>query len=235
MQPDKTALEQAHRLLGNCTLFSGLSADERAEITGRAHIRSLAAGETVFATGAAGDQMMALLSGTIRISVSSVDGRELLLAIIQPGEVFGELTVLDGKERSADAIAETPCTLAMLYRHDVLSFFERNPSAWPKLVEVLCQRLRRTNMVFAEVALLQLPVRLAKAMLRLLDLQTGATPTQTPKIRFSQREMARMVGGTRERVNRCLRSWQRNGIVQIAEGSIIVVNRRALENIAEPT
>jgi CRP/FNR family cyclic AMP-dependent transcriptional regulator len=235
VQPDKTALEQAHRLLGNCTLFSGLSADERAEITGRAHIRSLAAGETVFATGAAGDQMMALLSGTIRISVSSVDGRELLLAIIQPGEVFGELTVLDGKERSADAIAETPCTLAILHRHDVLSFFERNPSAWPKLVDVLCQRLRRTNVVFAEVALLQLPVRLAKAMLRLLDLQTGSAPPQPAMIRFSQRELANMVGGTRESVNRCLRSWHRDGIVQMTEGSIIVVNRPALENMAEPT
>ena len=235
MQPDKTALEQAHRLLGNCTLFSGLSADERAEITGRAHIRSLAAGETVFATGAAGDQMMALLSGTIRISVSSVDGRELLLAIIQPGEVFGELTVLDGKERSADAIAETPCTLAILHRHDVLSFFERNPSAWPKLVDVLCQRLRRTNVVFADVALLQLPVRLAKAMLRLLDLQTGSAPPQPAMIRFSQRELANMVGGTRESVNRCLRSWHRDGIVQMTEGSIIVVNRPALENMAEPT
>lgn len=235
MQPDKTALEQAHRLLGNCTLFSGLSADERAEITGRAHIRSLAAGETVFATGAAGDQMMALLSGTIRISVSSVDGRELLLAIIQPGEVFGELTVLDGKERSADAIAEIPCTLAILHRHDVLSFFERNPSAWPKLVDVLCQRLRRTNVVFAEVALLQLPVRLAKAMLRLLDLQTGSAPAQPAMIRFSQRELANMVGGTRESVNRCLRSWHRDGIVQMTEGSIIVVNRPALENMAEPT
>lgn len=235
MQPDKTALEQAHRLLGNCTLFSGLSADERAEITGRAHIRSLAAGETVFATGAAGDQMMALLSGTIRISVSSVDGRELLLAIIQPGEVFGELTVLDGKERSADAIAETPCTLAILHRHDVLSFFERNPSAWPKLVDVLCQRLRRTNVVFAEVALLQLPVRLAKAMLRLLDLQTGSAPPQPAMIRFSQRELANMVGGTRESVNRCLRSWHRDGIVQMTEGSIIIVNRPALENMSEPT
>jgi CRP/FNR family cyclic AMP-dependent transcriptional regulator len=69
----------------------------------------------------------------------------------QPGEVFGELAVLDGKERSADAIAENACTLAMLYRSDVLSFFHRNPSAWLKLVEVLCQRLRRTDQAFAEV------------------------------------------------------------------------------------
>ena len=179
--------------------------------------------------------MMALLRGTIRISVPSSEGKELLLAIIQPGEVFGELAVLDGKERSADAIAESPCTLAFLDRHDILSFFERNPSAWPKLVKVLCQRLRHTDQVFAEVALLQLPAKLAKSMLRLLDLDRTLAPRKRPVIHYSQRELANMVGGTRESVNRCLRNWQRNGIVRITEGSIMITNRPALEEMAEPT
>jgi CRP-like cAMP-binding protein len=125
--------------------------------------------------------MMAVLSGTIRISVPSADGKELVLTIIQPGEVFGELAVLDGKERSADAIAENACTLAMLYRSDVLSFFQRNPSAWLKLVEVLCQRLRRTDQAFAEVALLQFPIRLAKMMLRLAEVRTISTPATAAK------------------------------------------------------
>jgi CRP/FNR family transcriptional regulator, cyclic AMP receptor protein len=146
----------------------------------------------------------------------------------------GELAVLDGKERSADAIAENACTLAMLYRSDVLSFFQRNPSAWLKLVEVLCQRLRRTDQAFAEVALLQFPIRLAKMMLRLAEVRTNATPATAAKIHFSQRELANMVGGTRESVNRCLRNWQRRGIVQISEGSIVVMNQDALEDIAEP-
>src|SRR3989442_1341428 len=155
------------------------------------------------------------------------------LGCCQSGEVFGELAVLDGKERSADAIAESPCTLAILDRHDILSFFERNPSAWPKLVTVLCQRLRQTDQVFAEVALLQLPARLAKSMLRLLD-SHSTFAGKTPIIHYSQRELASMVGGTRESVNRCLRNWQRNGIVRITEGSIIVTNRPALEQMAEP-
>ena len=230
------ALNEARRLLGKCSLFSGLSADERDAIAARAHVRTYNAGETIFAMGSPGDQMMAVLTGTVRISVPSADGKELLLALIQPGEVFGELTVLDGKERSADAIAEDACTLAGLHRQDILSFFERNPAAWPKLVQVLCHRLRHTDQIFAEVALLQLPVRLAKTMLRLLELQSGTSAAaKTPTIRFSQRELANMVGGTRESVNRCLRSWQRNGIVQVTEGSIIITNRRALETMAEPT
>src|SRR5262245_40919324 len=233
-EPQETELKRARQLLGNCVLFGGLSANERAAVVARARIRIVNAEETIFAIGSPGDQMMALLRGTVRISVPSLEGRELLLAIIRPGEVFGELAVLDGKERSADAIAESPCTLAILDRHDILSFFERNPSAWPKLVKVLCQRLRHTDQVFAEVALLQLPAKLAKSMLRLLDLDR--TPRKkTPIIHYSQRELANMVGGTRESVNRCLRNWQRNGIVQITEGSIIITNRPALEQMAEPT
>jgi CRP/FNR family transcriptional regulator, cyclic AMP receptor protein len=233
MAPEKEALKEARHLLGNCPLFGGLSADERAAIATRARIRTYNAGDTVFAIGSAGDQMMALLSGAIRISVPSADGKELLLAIIQPGEVFGELAVLDGKERSADAVAETACTLAILDRHDILSFFDRNPAAWPKLVEILCQRLRRTDQVFAEVALMQLSVRLAKAMLRILDGQIDSAVARTTTIRFSQRELASMVGGTRESVNRCLRKWQRNRLVQISEGSITVTDRPALQDIAD--
>jgi CRP/FNR family cyclic AMP-dependent transcriptional regulator len=227
----KRALDEARHLLGNCVLFGGLSPDERAAIAGRARIRTYRAGETVFTMGSPGDQMMALLSGTIRISVPSSDGKELFLAIIKPGEMFGELAVFDGKERSADAIAENMCTLAVLDRHDILSFFDRNPSAWPKLVEVLCERLRRTDQIFAEVALLQLPARLAKALLRTSQ-ANSATP-KAAKIPFSQRELANMVGGTRESVNKCLRIWQREGVIQMSEGSIMIANRAALEKIAE--
>ena len=92
-------LEEARHLLSNCFLFRGLKAVERNAIVSRTHILTLKAGETVFAIGSPGDNMMAVLDGTIRISVPAPDGRELLLAILQPGEVFGELSVLDGKER----------------------------------------------------------------------------------------------------------------------------------------
>src|SRR5262249_51702589 len=143
-----------------------------------------------------------------------------------------ELAILDGKARSADAVAETACTVAILDRRDILSFFERNPSAWPNLVKVLCQRLRDTNQVFAEVALLQIPVRLAKAMLRGVNWE-GRAPAEPSKIQFRQRELANMVGSTRESVNKCLRNWQRSGLVRISEGSIVITDRRALENIAD--
>ena len=220
----------ARRLIENCVLFKGLNDSERSAISAQARIQTFEAGQNIFPIGSPGDQMMAVLSGNVRISVPSNDGKELLLAIIHPGEVFGELAVLDGKERSADAHAEAACALAILDRRDILSFLERNPSAWLKIVEVLCSRLRRTDQVLAEVALMQLPTRLAKMMLRI----TGdSSAKQAEKIRFSQRELASMVGGTRESVNKCLRKWQSGGIVQVSESWIAITDRAALENIAE--
>jgi CRP-like cAMP-binding protein len=175
--------------------------------------------------------MMAVLRGAIRISVPSPDGKEFLLAILPQGEVFGELAVLDGKPRSADAVADGSCTLAVLDRRDVLSFFERNPAAWPKLLEVLSERLRRTDELLAEIAMHQLPVRLAKAMLRV----TGDAPMAKSKtnVTLSQRELANMVGGTRESVNKCIRVWQRDGVVQVTGGVIVIKSRPELEAIAD--
>src|SRR5260370_27952714 len=172
--PDKRTLKDACYLLLNCSLFGGLRPDERAEVVALARARTFNAGETVFAIGSPGEQMMALLSGTIRIIVPSSGGEELLLAVIQPGEVFGELAVLDGKERSADAVAETACTVAILDPREILPVFERNPSAWPSLVKVLGQRLLHTNQGFAGVEFLELPRRLATPLLRDLNCEADS-------------------------------------------------------------
>src|SRR4051794_21343344 len=191
-----TPLEDARRVLGECALFRDLSADERNELIARAHLRKFAPGDTVFLMGSPGDSMMAVLSGSVRISVPSSEGKEIVLAILQPGEVFGEIAVLDGKERSADAKATSEaCALAILNRRDVMFFLDRYPGAWAALVQVLCERLRRTDQQFAEVALMQVPVRLAMALLRL-----SASPgtQKAPKINLSQRELGSMVAATRE-------------------------------------
>jgi CRP-like cAMP-binding protein len=229
---DRRDLENARRLLASCALFRGFGVDERDAIVSRAHIRSFQPGDTIFRIGSPGDNMMAVLSGVVRIGVSSSDGKELLLAVLPQGQVFGELAVLDGKPRSADAIADGPCTLAYLERRDVLAFLERNPSAWPKLVEVVAERLRRTDELVAEIALEQLPVRLARTMLRVTSCEPGK-PAPNPNIHYSQRELASMVGGRRESVNKCLRTWQRDGLVEVTGRSIVIKNRAALEEIAE--
>jgi len=227
-------IEDARRLLGECFLFRELEAEERGALFGRIRVRTCAAGESIFLMGSPGDSMMAVLSGSVRISVPSPDGKEIVLAILQAGEVFGEIALLDGKDRTADARAMTPCILAVLERRDVFAFLERNPKTWAKLVDVLCQRLRNTDQHIAELALLELPTRLAKALLRLGTSETQAPNDRTPfHIQLSQRELGNICGATRESINKCLRGWQRRGIVQIEESLITVVNRTALEELAE--
>jgi CRP/FNR family transcriptional regulator, cyclic AMP receptor protein len=226
---DRNSLEHARRSLENGLLFRGLVAVEKDALLSRARVRRFDAGDVIFLMGTPGDSMMAVLSGDVRISVPSPGGREIVLAILHENEHFGEIAMLDGKERTADARALTPCTLATLERRDALAFLERHPGAWVRLVEVLCERMRATDEHIAEIALLQLPVRLAKAVLRFGNLQQVAAPA----IQLSQRELGNLVGAARESVNKCLREWQRNGIVRVEGSAITIADRAALERLAD--
>jgi CRP/FNR family transcriptional regulator, cyclic AMP receptor protein len=188
-------LEGARRLLGKSALFRNLAPNDRNSLVARAHIRSFDAGDTIFLMGDLHDSMIAILEGEVRISIPTVDGKELVLAIVYAGEVFGEIAMLDGKPRSADATALTACTLAVLDRRDVLATLDRNPRVWLGLVEVLCSRLRYTDQQLVEMALLALPERLAQTLIRALD----AAPAQTlnrANLHLSQYELAHRVGAT---------------------------------------
>jgi CRP-like cAMP-binding protein len=227
---DRSTLDEAHRLLGKCILFRGLSDEERKGLVSQARIRNFSSGETIFPMGASGDSMMAVLTGTVRISVPSPEGKEIVLAILQPGELLGEIALLDGKDRTADAHAMGACSLAILDRRAVLAFLERHPSSYLGLIEVLCGRLRQTDQQIAEIVFLDLPTRLAKTLLRMAAVARGPTGT---RIALSQRELGNIVGSSRESINKCLREWQRNGIVRIEESEIIITKRAALQTLAD--
>jgi CRP-like cAMP-binding protein len=224
--PARRPTEDARRLLANCFLFQGMGEEERNQLVSRAHIRRFAAGETIFLMGSPGSSMMAVLNGQVRISISSPEGKELLLAILQPGEVFGEIALLDGKERSADAKAMSSCALAVLERREVMAFLERNPATWPRIVEVLCERFRENTQHAAEVSLMQLPARLSKALLRMDSERTSGSK------QLSQRELGNMVGAARESVNKCLNEWQRRGVIRIEDNAIVILDRASLEGLA---
>jgi CRP/FNR family transcriptional regulator, cyclic AMP receptor protein len=227
-------LETARKLLGDSLLFRQLAPGERSALIARAHIRNFTAGDTIFLMGSLHDSMMAIIHGEVKISMASPDGKEVVLAILRAGEVFGEIAMLDGKPRSADATALTACTLAILNRHDVLAALKRNPAAWLGLVEVLCSRLRQTDEHLVEVALLGLPARLAKALLRVMAEQGArAKNAAAADIRLSQSELANMVGAARENVNKCLHEWQRAGIIRMERRIITVAECAKLEAIAD--
>jgi CRP-like cAMP-binding protein len=200
----------------------------------RTRVRKFASGGTVFLMGSPGDSIMVVLSGNVRISVPSPEGKEIVLGIIHPGEMFGEIALLDGNGRTADAKAMSACSLAILDRRDVLAFFERHPSAWPGFFKILCKRLRHSTEQLAEVALLDLPVRLAKTLLRISTVGQGDQAARsTQQFHLSQRELGNIVGATRESVNKCLREWQRNGIIKIEANIITIKKGSALQKMAE--
>ena len=231
-----SGLEHARKLLANCILFRKLTPNERSALVARAHMRRFQAGDTIFLMGAQHDSMLAVLSGQVKISMTSSEGREIVLAILPPGEVFGEIAMLDGKPRSADAKALTDCNLAVLERRDVLAALEGNPAAWRGLIEVLCSRLRRTDQHLVEFALLGLPARLAKALLRVIDGEGGETRRADGRSsrRLTQHEFANLVGATRENVNKCLQEWRRVGIIRMEKRVISIADRDALEALAAP-
>src|ERR1043166_6291833 len=188
----------SRELLSRCDLFHGLAADKRERLIGRARMRTFMPGESIFLMGSGADCMMATLTGRVEISVSSPDGNEVVLAVLGPGSIFGEISLLDGGERTADARARTECSLAMLYRRDVLAFLDENPDAWSNIVGVLCGRLRRTDQQIGEVAMVALPVRLAKTLLRMTtsgeELTCGHPSSH---VHLTQRQLGKVVGATR--------------------------------------
>jgi len=230
----RDVVDSGRAVLAQCGLFRRLSDAEREALFARARTQRYAANESIFLMGAPGDSMVAVLSGTIRISVPSSDGKEIVLAILGPGEICGEIALLDGKERTADAKAATACSVVVLERRDVLAFFAQFPDAWSKLIDVLCERLRTADQQMAEFAMSPVPVRLAKALLRLATADGHPNGPPVERVHLTQRELGNVIGATRESVNKYLRAWQRKGCVRIADRLIVITNRAAVEDLTEP-
>jgi CRP-like cAMP-binding protein len=198
-------------------LFPLLGPEERERFIAAARARSWRAGTTIFAQGDPGTSMMLVRTGSVRIGYPTPDGRSFLLAELGPGGVFGEIALLDGGPRSADATAATDCTLLVFERRDFLPLLQRNWRLAEAVLQVVCARLRSADAHIAELAFSDLPVRLAKALVARAQPNPDGGPAY---VSDTQGTLAAMVGGSRETVNRCLRKWQRTGLIAIAEGRI---------------
>jgi CRP/FNR family transcriptional regulator, cyclic AMP receptor protein len=220
--------DRGRKLLEKCPLFSSLDEKPRREIAAYAMPRTFAAGDSICRLGDNGDSMMAIVVGTVRISRPTIRGKEIILADLGSGELFGEIALLDGKPRSANVVAVTNCELMFLERRTVIPFLERNPAACMKMMEILCARIRRSDERMSDIAFFNLPIRLAKT---LLNYQPEARVGM--KVALSQSELAEMAGGTREKVNRCLRDWQRQGIIELKNRWTIIRKPEALRALIE--
>lgn len=186
-------------------------------------------GATIFRKGDAGTGLMAVVSGNVKISVPGLDGREAVLNVIQPGDIFGEIALLDGRPRTADATAMSDCELLVIDRRDVLPLIRNDPDLALQIIDVLCARLRRTSQHIEDVMFLNLPSRLAKT---LLQLRAEAASQSRARIAVTQREIGQMIGMSRESTNKQLRAWTKEKLVRLERGGIVVLNSDALAEIA---
>jgi CRP/FNR family transcriptional regulator, cyclic AMP receptor protein len=212
-------------------IFRELEADALDQLCRYAKQVTLKRGATIFSKGDPGASLYAVISGTVKISISSPEGRNAILNLIGPGEVFGDMAVLDGQARSADATANTNCEIYVIDRRDFLPFLRSQPALAMKLIELLCGRLRRTSDQVEQVILQDLPGRLASALLGLTEKTTAESDRRT--IAITQQEISEMVGMTRESINKQLRAWSARNWVRLEHGAIIVLNDEPLRELAE--
>ena len=188
-------------------------------------------GATIFSKGDPGNSLIAVISGTVKISVSSADGRNAILNLIGPGETLGEVAVLDGQARTADAIAHTDCEIVFIDRREFLPFVRSHPALAMKFIELLCTRIRWTSDQVEQVILQNLPGRLASALIRLTEKHRLAPQGRT--IAITQQEISEMVGMTRESINKQLRVWATRKWVRLEHGAIVVLQAEPLQALAE--
>jgi CRP/FNR family cyclic AMP-dependent transcriptional regulator len=187
-------------------------------------------GTIIFSKGDPGNSLFAVVKGTLRIGVTSAEGREAIFNIVGPRELVGEIALLDGRERTADAVATTDCELLVIDRREFLPFVRSQPILATKLIDLLCARLRWISDHVEQVIIPNLSGRLAKALVRLAE-RDGAKNTKQ-KLAITQLELSQMVGMSRESINKQLHAWSKRKLVRLERGGIVIVNKEALDEIA---
>jgi CRP/FNR family cyclic AMP-dependent transcriptional regulator len=219
------------QILRRSRLFERLGDSEIDAVLAHATVTRQAEGDQIFAKGDPGNSMMAVLKGRVVISAPSPDGRQVVLTVMREGDLLGEIALLDGNERTADATAAVDCELLVVPRRSLLALLERRPDLCIDLLILLCERLRRTNEQVEDLAFLDLEARIAKVLVRLIEESGGEDQPSTKPVgvKISQRALGELVGGSRESVNKHLQDWKRSGIIAIEKGAIVIRDLPALE------
>lgn len=227
-----TVLDSAE-LVAKIPLFAELEGSERRAVASLLRIQRYPARATVVWEGDAGGALFFILSGYLKAVSQSTDGNEVLLSVMGPGEVMGELSVLDGNPRSASVVALDACELGVIERAPLLSLVRQSPALALGLISVLTQRLRNLSKRCENISSLDIPARLAEVLTNLAERhgQRQGKELRIP-VRLSQQDLGNMVGATRESVNKQLRLWAQEGVLRQEDGRVVISDLRALRELA---
>jgi CRP/FNR family cyclic AMP-dependent transcriptional regulator len=221
-------------ILANHFLLRHLRPDELQRLAANSTISRHAPQSMIFHKGDPGDSLMAVLAGRVKICTYSMHGKELILNIIDKGGLFGEIAVLDGQTRSADAIAIGDTELLVLERRRLLPFISGDKEIAARLIAILCQRFRQTSEQLEDALLRNAPSRLARCLLRLGDaLGEGDGGGRRLTIRLSQQQIGTLIGVSREITNKYMVEWTRAGYLSLSNGFIRIDDVQMLKDLSE--
>lgn len=216
-------------LLRNCSFIREMSDQVLLEMADCMTLKKIAAEQTIFLKGEAGSGLYAVSVGQVKATSISEEGREIILNTFGPGDVFGEVALLDGGPRSANATAMSDGVLAFLSRHDFVRVLEAHPSSAISLLKVVAGRLRHTTEQLEERVFADFEVRLARTLLKL----SAQNENNEPFVAMTQQELGEVIGLSREGTNRLLRRWERREIVSIKPGRVTLCSIQALTGIGQ--
>ena len=221
--------EEATELLGKIELFAGLDEHEIAKIAKFSQLRTVAKDTEIFHSGDEADAVFVVVTGKVKIVVTTSDGKELILAVLGAGQVVGEMALLDASPRSATVVASTSVELLVVSRDDFQRILDTEPKISSKLLRILCQRLRRANSKMESLAYMDVAGRLARYFLDLARdhgqrLGNGWVSVRRP----THADIAHSIGTSRETVSRLINEFEeRLGIVN--KGRFTYIRESMLE------
>ena len=219
--------------LGGSPLFAALDPEAQEALQRRMDVVRLGRGETLFTEGDRGDRLYIVTNGKVKLGRTAADGRENLLAILGPGEMFGELSLFDPGPRSATVTAVTDAAFGSLSHDDLLRWLDGRPQVARGLLSQLASRLRKSNDVVADLVFSDVPGRVAKALLDLAD-RFGRTADDGVHVHhdLTQEELAQLVGASRETVNKALADFASRGWLRLEPRSVVIMDLERLSRRA---
>ncbi|MCX7634610.1 MAG: Crp/Fnr family transcriptional regulator [Syntrophales bacterium] len=209
-------------------LFKGLTTDDCRKVAAVLQVKTIKKGDLLFRRGDEGNSLFIINGGTIKVSRKAESGDEIILATLTRGDFLGEMALLDGKPRSADAVALDTTQVYILNRDDFITFVMNNKTAMRSILAALAHRLRRTDDFLEDSVFLSISERLAKKLLELADQIGLVADGMEVTIPISQSQLSAFIGARRESVTKILKDWRNKGILATTSNKIIIKNIDAI-------
>ncbi len=209
--------------LARAGLFQGVAPEAREALASALQYSDYTRGDTVFTEGEQGDTLFIVLTGKVKVGRRAADGRENMLSVMGPSDMFGELSLFDPGPRTATATVLTDARLASLAHAALRPWLNDRPEIAEQLLRVLARRLRRTNDALADLIFTDVPGRVAKALLELAE-RFGTQEGEGVRVHhdLTQEELAQLVGASRETVNKALADFASRGWMRVDSRAVTI-------------